>query len=267
MVRDPGKQPSIGAVAFAAALSVCALPIQADAQEIASRGRGQQLAQQLCAECHAIDKGDEASPLAEAPTFPTVAATPGATAKLYAQAKNGAPFQVFLSADHEHVDRLCAEGVGVGETRFVYATGKLALYSAREPVRDGALLRGDTVKHLAIANPAVAPYGAAAVAALKALGLWDALAPRIVQGENIAQTHQFIESGAAEAGFVAWSQVLKAPADRVWLLPQDLYPPLVQEAVLLAPGKDKPAATAYLAYLKTDAARALITATGYAWKP
>lgn len=197
----------------------------------------------------------------------TVAATPGATAKLYAQAKNGAPFQVFLSADHEHVDRLCAEGVGVGETRFVYATGKLALYSAREPVRDGALLRGDTVKHLAIANPAVAPYGAAAVAALKALGLWDTLAPRIAQGENIAQAYQFVESGAAEAGFVAWSQVLKVPADRVWLVPQDLYPPLVQEAVLLLPGKDKPAAAAYLDFLKGDAARALITATGYALEP
>lgn len=197
----------------------------------------------------------------------TVAATPGATAKLYAQAKNGAPFEVFLSADREHVDRLCAEGAGVGEMRHVYAIGKLALYSAKEPVREGALLKGDAVKHLAIANPAVAPYGAAAVAALKALHLWDALAPRVVQGENIAQAYQFVESGAAEAGFVAWSQVLKSPADRVWLLPQELYPPLVQEAVLLLPGKDKPAAAAYMDFLKSDAARALIAATGYALEP
>lgn len=192
----------------------------------------------------------------------------GATGKFYAQVRNGAPFEVLLSADDETPARLGAEGAADPASRFTYAVGRLALWSARPALVDaqGAVLGQGRFKHLAIANPKTAPYGAAAVEVLGRMGLLDALRPKFVQGENIAQTHQFVASGNAELGFVALSQVWRDGAlsgGSAWLVPLALHAPLRQDAVLLLPGRGKPAALALLAYLRGDKARAIIRSFGY----
>jgi molybdate transport system substrate-binding protein len=192
----------------------------------------------------------------------------GATGKFYAQIRNGAPFEVFLSADDETPARLEREGAAVAGTRFTYAIGKLVLWSAKADVVDakGEVLRAGGFRHLALANPKTAPYGAAALEVLQKLGLSAALAPKFVQGENIAQTQQFIATGNAELGFIALSQVWKdgrLTGGSGWVVPPGLHSPLRQDAVLLMPGKDKPAAEALLRYLKSDGARALIRSFGY----
>ena len=192
----------------------------------------------------------------------------GSSGKFYAQIKNGAPFQVFLSADVETPAKLEQEGMAVSGTRFTYAIGKLALWSAKEGVVDG---RGEVLKtghfaHLAIANPKLAPYGAAAIEVLKKLGLLEGVQPKFVQGENIAQTHQFIASGNAELGFVALSQVMKdgkLNSGSAWIVPANLHTPIRQDAVILANGKGNAAATALLAYLKSDKAKTIIRSFGY----
>lgn len=192
----------------------------------------------------------------------------GATGKFYAQIVNGAPFEVLLAADDETPARLEKDGQGVAATRFTYAIGKLVLWSADPALVDarGEVLKTANFKHLAIANPKTAPYGAAAVEALGKLGLLASLQARFVQGENIAQTQQFIVTGNAEVGFIALSQVLKdgkIASGSAWTVPANLYEPIRQDAVLLAKGKDKPAAGALLAYLKGDKARAVIKSFGY----
>lgn len=197
-----------------------------------------------------------------------VALTPGSTGKLYAQIKHGAPFEVLLAADEATPDRLVAEGLAVEASRFTYATGRLVLWSAQAGLVDegGAVLRRADLRHLALANPQLAPYGAAAIATLRRLGLLDAWQTRIVQGENIAQTHQFVASGNAELGFVALSQVVangRIASGSGWVVPQADYPPIRQDAVLLKPGQGRPAAQALLQYLHSDAARAVILSYGY----
>ena len=192
----------------------------------------------------------------------------GATGKFYAQIANGAPFEILLAADDETPARLEKEGLGVPGSRLTYAVGKLVLWSADAKRVDnaGAVLKSGDYKHLAIANPKAAPYGAAAIEALGKLGVLPEVQPRIVQGENISQAHQFVVSGNAELGFVALSQVYKdgkLGSGSMWLVPADLYAPILQDAVLLAKGRDKPAAAALLAYLKGDQARAVIRAYGY----
>jgi molybdate transport system substrate-binding protein len=192
----------------------------------------------------------------------------GATGKFYAQIVNGAPFELLLAADDETPARLEKEGQGVAGSRFTYAIGKLVLWSADPALVDGKgeVLKTGNFRHLAIANPKTAPYGAAAVEALGKLGLLAGLQPRFVQGENISQTQQFIVTGNAELGFIALSQVIKdgkISAGSAWTVPANLYEPIRQDALLLAKGKDKPAATALLAYLKGDKARAVIKAFGY----
>jgi len=192
----------------------------------------------------------------------------GATGKFYAQIVNGAPFELLLAADDETPARLEKEGQGIAGSRFTYAIGKLVLWSADPALVDGKgeVLKTGNFRHLAIANPKTAPYGAAAVEALGKLGLLAGLQPRFVQGENISQTQQFIVTGNAELGFIALSQVIKdgkIGAGSAWTVPANLYEPIRQDALLLAKGKDKPAATALLAYLKGDKARALIKAFGY----
>lgn len=192
----------------------------------------------------------------------------GATGKFYAQIKNGAPFEVLLAADDTTPAKLETEGAAVPASRFTYATGKLVLWSAKPGLVDdqGEVLRHGDYRHLAIANPKTAPYGAAAVAALTALKLLDAVEPKFVQGENIAQTHQFVVSGNAELGFVALSQVIddgRIERGSAWVVPSKLHRPIHQDAVLLDPGKGKPAAEAWLTYLKGDRARAVIQAFGY----
>ena len=192
----------------------------------------------------------------------------GATGKLYAQITNGAPFEVFLSADDETPARLEKDGLAVAGTRFTYATGRLALWSAREGYVDdkGEVLKKGGFRHLAIANPRTAPYGAAARQTLDKLGLLASLEPRFVQGENIAQTHSFVVSGNAELGFVALAQVFKdgrLAAGSAWVVPTSMHEPIRQDAVLLAKGQGKPAAVALLKYLKGDKARGIVKSFGY----
>jgi len=192
----------------------------------------------------------------------------GATGKFYAQIVNGAPFEVLLAADDETPARLEKEGHAISGSRFPYAIGKLVLWSASaERIDDhGEVLKKGGFKHLAIANPKTAPYGAAAVEAMTKLGVMASLEPLIVQGENISQTHQFISTGAAELGFVALSQVFKdgkVTSGSMWAVPANLYQPIRQDAVLLAKGRDKPAAAELLAYLKGDKAKAIIKSYGY----
>ena len=192
----------------------------------------------------------------------------GATGKFYAQIKNGAPFDVFLAADSATPARLEKENATVSGSRFTYAIGKLALWSAQPGLVDnkGDVLRRQHFKHIAIANRKLAPYGAAAVETLTQLKLLEQLTPRFVQGENIGQTFQFVATGNAELGFVALSQICKdgkVKSGSVWIVPAHLYQPIRQDAVILEKGKDNPAAQALIDYLKSDPARAIIQSYGY----
>lgn len=192
----------------------------------------------------------------------------GATGKFYAQIKNGAPFEVFLAADDTTPAKLENEGETVMGSRFTYAVGKLVLWSAKEGYVDpeGDVLKSTAYKHLSIANPKTAPYGAAAMAVLAKLGLSDTVTGRTVQGENITQAYQFVATGNAELGFVALSQVFKdgkVGAGSAWIVPASLYEPIRQDAVILVKGKDNPAATALVDYLKGPKAAAVIKSYGY----
>jgi len=192
----------------------------------------------------------------------------GATGKFYAQIRNGAPFEVLLSADDETPARLEAEGQVVAKSRFTYAVGRLVLWSTKANYVDatGAVLKTGGFTHLAIANPKTAPYGAAAVAVIDKLGLTARLQPRLVQGENIAQAFQFASTGNAELGFVAQAQVWrdgKFTAGSGWIVPATMHAPIRQDAALLTRGAKNPAAQALLDYLRSDKAKALIRAYGY----
>jgi molybdate transport system substrate-binding protein len=193
----------------------------------------------------------------------------GATGKLYAQIANGAPFDVFLSADRERTERLEKEGLAVAGSRFTYAVGRLTLWS-REPGRVGsdgaATLRQGKFRLLAIANPALAPYGAAAKQALENLGLWERFEGRIVMGETIGQAHAVVASGNADLGFVALSSVLSprnATEGSRWDVPPRLHAPIRQDAVLLARAAGNPAARGFLDFLRGERARAVIASYGY----
>lgn len=192
----------------------------------------------------------------------------GGTGKFYAQIKNGAPYQVFLSADDETPAKLEQEGLAEAGSRFTYAVGTLVLWSARPDVVDakGEVLTRGAFAHLALANPKLAPYGAAAMETLEKLGLAASLRAKFVQGENIAQAHQFVASGNAELGFVALSQVMKdgrITGGSAWIVPAEMHRPIRQDAVILNPGRDKAAANALLRYLRGRPAQAIIRAYGY----
>ena len=192
----------------------------------------------------------------------------GSTGKFYAQIRNGAPFDLFLAADQATPERLEQEGLAQKGTRFSYAIGRLVLWSPQPQRVDdaGRVLRGSTFEHLAIADPRLAPYGAAAVEVLQHLNLLAALQPRLVQGESIAQAYQFVASGNAELGFVALSQVLQdghMAAGSAWIVPETLHAPLRQDAVILSQAQDAAATRALAAYLQTERARAIIRAYGY----
>ncbi|HSJ81619.1 MAG TPA: molybdate ABC transporter substrate-binding protein [Thiobacillus sp.] len=192
----------------------------------------------------------------------------GSTGKFYAQIRHGAPFDILLAADDETPAKLEKEGMAVAGSRFTYSIGRLALWSAKPGYVDdkGEVLKQGAFKHLAIASPKLAPYGAAAVETLNRLGLQAALQPKFVQGENIAQTFQFVSTGNAELGFVALSQVIeggKLKRGSAWIVPRGLHAPIRQDAVVLARGRDNPAALALMKYLKQDQARAIIKAYGY----
>lgn len=201
----------------------------------------------------------------EKATGNNVLAAAGASGKLVEQMKNGAPFDVFLAADQTNPLKLEQEKLDVPGSRFTYAIGKLVLWSASPGVVDnnGVVLKTGAFQHLAIATPKTAPYGTAAQEVLEKLGLKDTLKAKIVQGDSITQTQQFVSSGNAELGFLALSQVVKDTSGSSWQVPQDLYTPLYQDAILLKTGENNAAAKALLDYLKTDAALAVIKDYGY----
>lgn len=188
----------------------------------------------------------------------------GSSGQLYTQITQDAPFQILLSADDERPRKAIEDGLGVADSRFTYAIGKLVLWS-RQPglVTGEATLKTGGFAKLSIANPAAAPYGTAAIETLKALGLQEALQPRIVQGNSIAQAFQFVDTGNAELGFVALSQLAGNPGGSRWLVPQALYTPIRQDAVLLKKGASNEAATGFMAFLKGPEARAIIEKFGY----
>ena len=205
-----------------------------------------------------------------AATGHVVKASAGPTGKFYTQiTAGGAPFELLIAADDETPKRLITEGHAVAGSNFTYAVGQLVLWSAQPALVDdqGAVLAAaGRFGKLAIANPKVAPYGAAALQVLKARGLAETLTPRLVTGDSIAQAYQFVSTGNAELGFVALSQVAvpgKPVTGSMWKVPQALYDPIRQDAVLLKAGEKKPAAMALLAYLKSAPARAVISSYGY----
>ena len=193
----------------------------------------------------------------------------GATAKFYTQISQGAPFDVFLAADSATPARLESEQKAVKNSRFVYAVGRLVLWSADANYVDaeGKVLQRDQYAHLAIANPALAPYGKAAMAVLQHLGITPN-PEKVVTGENIGQTYQFVHSGNAQLGFVALSQVYskgKITKGSAWMIPETYYPAIVQEAILLNKAEKNQAAIAFLAFLKTPQVKQLIADDGYSF--
>lgn len=192
----------------------------------------------------------------------------GATGALYAQIKNGAPFQLLLAADSATPARLEQEGLGQRGSRFTYAIGKLVLWSPQPGLVDkqGEVLRTGTFARMALANPKLAPYGAAAIETIVHLGLLQRLQSRFVQGENIAQAYQFVATGNAALGWVAQSQVMvdgQLRGGSAWIVPAHLHAPIRQDAVVLIAGKDHPATVALAAFLRGVSARRIIRAYGY----
>ena len=194
----------------------------------------------------------------------------GSSGKFVAQIENGAPFEVFLSAGDKEIVTLQKNAFAVAKTDFTYAIGKLVLWSASPNVVDeqGQVLNKGGFKHIALADPKLAPYGEAAVEVLKSKKLLEKLTSFFVLGENISQTYQFVSTGNAELGFVALSQVIDADKGKIvtgssWLIPENLYAPLKQDAVLLSKGESNPAAVALLKFLKSEPALAIIKKYGY----
>lgn len=204
----------------------------------------------------------------EKTTGHTLQVTVGATGRLYAQIRNGAPFDVLLAADTRAPEQLEADGLAQPGSRFTYATGKLVLWSA-DPARvdaRGAVLKTGGFRKLAIANPKTAPYGAAAVDVMDKLGLTAALTPKLVQGESIGQTYNFAFTGNAEIAFVAMSQVLEGgrlKGGSMWVVPQNLYAPIRQDAVLLRRAANNEAAKALMQLLRSPNIKTLIRSYGY----
>jgi molybdate transport system substrate-binding protein len=243
---------------FALALGALAAPALADEVQVAVAANFAAAAQQIAARFE-HDRGH------------VVKLSFGATGKFYAQIEAGAPFDVLLAADQATPARLVAEGKGVPATRRTYAIGRLVLWSADPALVDakGDVLKSDRWKHLAVADAKLAPYGQVAQETLAALRLTDGVRPRVVTAENIGQALQFVQSGNAELGFVALGQVqppdgAKAPGS-MWLVPDDLYTPLRQDAVVLASSKAGKAAAEFVDYLASEPARAVIQACGYRW--
>lgn len=204
----------------------------------------------------------------EKTTGHTMKITLGATGKLYAQIKNGAPFDMFLAADTKTPEKLEAEGQAVRGSRFTYANGKLVLWSANAHLVDatGSILKDATLRKVALANPKLAPYGAAAIQVMENLNLSSTLAPKLVQGESIGQAFGFAQTGNADIGFVAMSQVLEGgrlKTGSMWVIPQTLYAPIRQDAVILSHGANNAAAQALANLLKSPNIKDLIRSYGY----
>lgn len=192
----------------------------------------------------------------------------GSTGALYAQIKNGAPFDVFLAADNKAPKKAVTEGVGVKGTVFTYAVGKLVLWSKKDGfVTDAATLQREDLKKLAVADPKLAPYGLAAQQTLEKLGLYDKLQPKFVVGNNISKTYQFASSENAQAGFIALSQCYKngkLVEGSGWIVPENYYEPILQDGVLLTNAPEPEAAKRFMEFLKTSPeANAVREAFGY----
>lgn len=204
----------------------------------------------------------------EKTTGHTLKISTGASGAFYTQIKNGAPFDVFLSADNERPEMLEKDGLAQPGTRFTYATGKLVLWSVKPGRVDGqgAVLKAADLGKVAFANPKTAPYGAAALQVLDKLGLKDALAPKLVQGESIGQTFNFVKTGNADVGFVALSQVLEGgqlKEGSMWVIPQTQYDAIRQDAVLLKRGANNEAAKELFKLLQSPNIKDLIRSYGY----
>ena len=193
----------------------------------------------------------------------------GASGQFYTQMAHGAPYEVFLSADADRPKKAEQDGLGVTGSRFTYAIGRLVLYSKTPGLvdADGAVLSAGKFAKLAIADPTAAPYGVAAIQTMRKLKVYDALAPKIVKGASITQAYQYVATGNAELGFVALSQVINEPGGSRWLVPTTDHAPIDQQAVLLYTGEKNPAAKAFLAFLKSPTAIAIIKRYGYEVRP
>lgn len=192
----------------------------------------------------------------------------GSSGTFYTQMSHGAPFEVFLSADADRPKKAEQDGLAVPGSRFTYAIGRLVLYSAQPSLVDdkGAILKSGGFQKLSIADPTAAPYGVAAEQTMKKLGVYPAIQPKIVKGSSITQAYQFVATGAAELGFVALSQVVNVPGGSRWVVPANLHAPIDQQAVLLWTGQKNPAAAAFMKFLKSPAAIAIIRRYGYETK-
>ena len=238
-------------LALALFLTLAALPARAGSVHVAVAANFTQAAQEIARAFKATSGHDAVLSF-------------GASGALYAQITQGAPYEVLLSADEERPQQAVAAGLALSETRFTYAIGRLALWSRDGRAAQGeAALRAGGSGKIAIANPASAPYGGAAIETLKALKLYDDLAPRLVQGASIAQTFQFAETGNAELAFVALAQVIGRSDGGRWLVPASLHRPILQDAVLLKTGAANEAARAFLAFLRGPQALVIIERYGY----
>jgi molybdate transport system substrate-binding protein len=243
---------------FALALAAVTVPAQADEIQVAVAANFSAAAQKIAAQFE-HDSGN------------TVKLSFGATGKFYAQIEAGAPFDVLLAADQTTPAKLAAEGKARPATLHTYAIGRLVLWSADPALVDaeGEVLKSDKWKHLSVADARLAPYGQAARETLAALRLADAVQSRVVTAENIGQAYQFVQTGNAELGFVALGQVQPPDGSRVpgsmWLVPDKLYTPIRQDAVVIATTRVGQAATAFVDYLASEKARVVIKAYGYGW--
>jgi len=210
------------------------------------------------------------APLFEKATGHILKISYGSTGKLYAQIEHGAPYDIFMAADTERPAKAIKTRLAVPDSQYVYAKGKLVLWSANPGLfEDGeAFLRSGRFKHLALANPKTAPYGLAAQQVMQQIGIWSDVQNKLVRGDSIAQTFQFVATENSEIGFVAYSQVKgwKGESGSTWEIPADLYQPIDQAAVLLIKGEDNPAAHAFIDFMKSDAAHKVIKSFGYGIK-
>ncbi|KGK41242.1 hypothetical protein LH51_16245 [Nitrincola sp. A-D6] len=212
---------------------------------------------------------NQLAPLYEAHSGQTLLISSGSTGRHYAQIHNGAPFDIFLSADVARPELLVEEGLALADSRFTYARGVLVLWSDQDDLllQGGEFLHSEALQHLALVNPRTAPYGAAGVEVMQLLGVYERLqAGHIAQAENLTQAMQYITSGTAQAGFLALSQVVEVDGSvrgNAWLPDSDSYASLEQQAVVLSASPQPEAGQAFLDWLKTDEARALIQAAGY----
>jgi molybdate transport system substrate-binding protein len=243
-------------ILFTGLFGLALLGGQADAEEV-----------KIAVAANFTDATREIAPLFEAATGHSAKISFGSTGKLYAQIEHGAPFEIFLAADTKRPIKAEAKGLAVAGSRFIYARGKLVLWSAKsERFADAEeFLKSGDFNHIALANPKTAPYGLAAEQVMRHLGVLAQLTPKLVKGDSIAQTFQFAATGNADAGFVALAQIKgwQGDAGTLWEIPEAYYAPIEQAAVLLEKGKQNPAALAYLEFLKSDTAREVIERYGY----